>query len=250
MTILSAAVFSSVLAAAQQERIASFQITQALVSYEVVESTLTFTKKRVIGSNEDLSIDLNVSPGSAAGRLLISSSGFRTGVPLRDRSVRMILKSDEHHDITFDIMKIDGEDLAKVLRPSGEGLALKANLRDLTVDIVSPEKGTDRMVLRAGGKEARIEGKLRDDILNALRAETGQVRVAGKLTVAGASKIFDAAVSYIKTAGGGFSLSTVMDAAFTDFGITPPNVGVLVLSVPDHLLLKGSALITIKHESP
>jgi hypothetical protein len=200
--------------------------------------------KTTVGHNDNLFIELLGSPEMQA-KLVISATGFKTDKPMRDWSVKTLyLKSGQYPEITFEILKINGEPLSKVLHPLNKDMLLKADPRNETVDMLLPDKANAPLVLRVGGEELSVEGKLRNDILNAINADKGEIHLTGRLTVAGGSKDFDTAVSFQKIGNNEFALSTTIDAKFSDFGMSAPNLA-WVIEVHNALVLKGYAVIQV-----
>ena len=164
---------------------------------------------------------------------------------MRDWSVKTLyLKSDKYPEITFEILKIGGESISKALRPLNKNVDIKADPQNMTVDILIPDKENAPLVLRLGGEELLVDGKLREDILNAINADNGEIHVTGRLTVAGGAKDFDTAVAFKKIGNNEFVISAIINAAFTDFGMTAPNLSWFI-AVHNKLILKGHAIIQV-----
>ena len=245
MMFLAGIVLHSLLLTAQPIPAVKFRVTDAYVSYTAKETNLGSSIKTTVGRNDKLSLELNASPGNTQAKLLISSSGFKTDRPMRDWSVKTLyLKSSQYPEITFELLKVDGEPLAKVLRPVSKNIVIKANPQDTTVDLLMPDTANAPLILRVGKDDLVVEGKLRDDILNALHSDKGEIHVSGRLTVAGGSKDFDTAVSFKQTGPATFTLSTLIDAQFTDFGMTAPNLAWFI-SVHNKIALEGHAVLDI-----
>lgn len=245
MTNIPVIVLSAVLLSAGQDHITKFQLKQASVTYRVEESTFNLTKKTIVGRNEGIAFELHAAQDGTTGKLLIDSSTFKTGVPLRDRSVRQILKSKENPYIVFEVLTIEGQDLGKVFRPLRDSLDMKTGLKDMPIDLVKGEGRDGTVTLGIGGKDVRTEGKLKDVLNKALSANSGDVHVTGRLTVGGVSKVYNAVISFLWTRNNEMSLSTAINAKFSDFNIPPPNIGVVVLSTPDRVSLVGDAVVTV-----
>lgn len=245
MILLAGIVFHSMLIAARQNRAVEFRVTRAYVSYEAEETNLGSSLKTVIGRNDELNLDLLASPESVQAKLLISSSGFKTDRPMRDWSVRTLyLKSSQYPEITFALLKIDGEPIASVLHPANQTMVLKTSPQNATVTIRLPDKDNAPLVVQVGQERLLAEGRLREDILNALHSNTGKMHITGRLTVAGGSKDFDTTVSFQRTGDTTFALSTAIDARFTDFGMTAPDLAWFI-AVHNHLVLRGNAIIEV-----
>ena len=245
MILLAGIVLRAMLIAAPQKPIIEFRVSNAYVTYEAHETNLGSELKTVIGRNKDLSIELLASPENVAAKLLISSSGFKTDRPMRDWSVKTLyLKSGTYPEITFDILKIDGELLSKVLHPVNKSLVIKTALKNMIVDIIVPNKENTPLLLQAGGEKLLVEGKLRDDILNAINSDKGKIHLTGRLTVAGGSKDFDTAVSFNKIGDNKFAISTLIDAKFTDFGMSAPNLAWFI-AVRNRLILNGYGVVEV-----
>ncbi len=245
MVFLAGIVLHTVLIAAQQRTTTEFRITKAYVSYEARETNLGSSLKTTIGRNKDLSLLLLTSPEGTQAKLVISAAGFKTDRPMRDWSVKTLyLKSGTYPEITFAVTKIDGESLSKVLQPLQKGTALKADPIGMLVGLFVPDKEGASLLLRAGGEDIAIRGKLRDDILKAINTGKGDIPVTGKLTVAGGAKDFGTVVSFHKTGNNKFTLSTVIDAKFTDFGLSAPAIPWFI-EVHNNLVLQGHAIIEV-----
>ena len=245
MMFLAGIVLHSMLIAAGQRPVVEFRVTDAYVSYTAKETNLGSSIKTTVGRNDKLSLDLNASPGNTQAKLLISSSGFKTDRPMRDWSVKTLyLKASQYPEITFELLKVDGEPLSTVLRPINKNIVIKTNPQDTTVDLLMPETANAPLILSVGKDEFSVEGKLRDDILNALHSDKGEIHISGRLTVAGGSKDFDTAVSFKQTGPATFALYTLIDAQFTDFGMTAPNLAWFI-TVHNKIALEGHAVIEV-----
>lgn len=245
MVILAAIVLHSMLIAAQQRPVIEFRVTKAYVSYEAHETNLGSTLKTVIGQNDGLIINVPASPEKVQAKLVIQATGFKTDKPMRDWSVKTLyLKSGTYPEIIFEVLKIDGEPLSKILGPVEKNTTMKTSLQDMTVDILVPDKEDSPLVLRTEAGDMLIKGKLKEDILNALHADKGEIHVTGRLTVAGGSKDFDTTVSFNKTGNNEFTVSTKINARFTDFGMTAPTMPWFI-EVHNDLILRGHAVIDV-----
>ncbi len=242
MNLLPVCLIQAVLLSAAPGGATTVHVTDASVQYRVEERTFGTSPTVIVGRNGAVSLDLRVTPGAVSGKLLISSSKFKSDVPLRDVSVRMILQYFAYPDIEYEIQTINGDDLATDLRPVGDGLVLTGDLHDLTFALVPADGG---LRLRSGKSEARVEGKLKEAVEQSLRTGSGTVTVTGKLTIRGKSKTYESAVSIARTGASVLSLTAPIEAKFTDFGMSPPNVGVVLLTTPDKISLEGDALITL-----
>ena len=245
MVFLASVVLHAMLVMAPGHAGIAFRVTKAQVSYEAKETNLGSSLKKVVGRNRDLSITLHASPGSVRAELAVSSAGFKTDRPMRDWSVRnLYLKSGTYPEITFALLKIDGEDLSSVLRPVDKDIVLRAAPEDMTVVLLVPGSENAPLVLRTGGGDIAITGRLRNDILKIMAAGRGEIPVTGRLTVAGGSKVFDTTVSINRTGDRTFDLSTVIHAGFSDFGMSAPTM-YWFIAVHDALTLKGDCVIEI-----
>lgn len=245
MVILAGLLLHSMLVAAQPGSVIEFRVTNASVSYETHETNLGSSLKTVIGRNKDLSLRLNASPGGTQAGLVVAADGFKTDRPMRDWSVKTLyLKSGTYPEITFQVLKIDGEDISKVLRPTGKTVALKADPENMTVGILVPGTDGAPLLLRTEDDEVQILGKLRDDILRAIHTGKGDIPVTGRLTVTKGSKDFHAVVKFSQTGKNEFTLSTIIHAEFTDFGMTAP-VMPWFIEVHNDLILRGHAVIEV-----
>ena len=245
MLLLAGIVLHSLILTAQQRPVVEFRVTDAYVSYTAEETNLGSSLKTTVGRNDKLSLELNASPETTQAKLLISSSGFKTDRPMRDWSVKTLyLKSSQYPEITFELLKVDGEPLAKVLRPINKNIVMKTDPQNTTVALVLPAAASDPIILRVGNDELSVEGKLRDDILNALHSDKGEIHITGRLTVTGGSKDFDTAVSFKKTGADTFALSSIINAQFTDFGMTAPNLAWFI-AVHNKIVLEGHAVLDI-----
>ncbi len=245
MMFLAGIVLHSMLIAAGQRPVVKFRVTDAYVSYTAKETNLGSSIKTTVGRNDKLSLDLNASPGNTQAKLLISSSGFKTDRPMRDWSVKTLyLKASQYPEITFELLKVDGEPLSKVLLPINKNIVIKTNPQNTTVDLLMPDTANAPLILRVGKDEFSVEGKLKEDILNALHSDKGEIHINGRLTVAGGSKDFDTAVSFNKIGDNKFAISTLIDAKFTDFGMSAPNLAWFI-AVRNRLILNGYGVVEV-----
>ncbi len=245
MIFFAGILLHALLAATPQNASVTFRITDAYVSYEAHETHLGSSLETIRGRNNDLVLDLVPSRGNLQAKLLISGSGFKTDRPMRDWSVRTLyLKSSQYPEITFELLKIDGVPVASVLQPLQQTEPLKTSLQNVTVSMTVPDRDNAPMVIQVGQDKFLADGQLRKDILNALHSDTGEIHVTGRLTVTAGSKDFDTAVSFVRTGASTFSLSTVIPAAFTDFGMTAPSLSWFI-EVHNDLILRGHAVLEV-----
>ncbi len=246
MILFAGIVLHAMLVAAPQNASVTFRINDASVSYEAHETHLGSSMQTIIGRNKDIILEIAPSQGKLQAELLISGAGFKTDRPMRDWSVKTLyLKASEYPEITFDLLTIDGAPVASVLHPADQNtMLLKTSLQNLMVTITAPARNDDPMTIEVGDEKFLADGQLKKDILNALHSDTGEIHVMGKLTVTGGSKDFDTAVSFVRTGASTFSLSTVINAGFKDFGMNAPSLSWFI-EVHNALILRGHAVINV-----
>ncbi len=84
------------------------------------------------------------------------------------------------------------------------------------------------------------------DIDRVLGTDSGQVNLKAKISAAGGSKVYDVVVAYRSAGAGSIRFTTSIDAKFTDFGINPPRLGLILKTAPDRIELSGDLVFDVE----
>ena len=88
----------------------------------------------------------------------------------------------------------------------------------------------------------------RADIERVLSSDSGQVKLRAKLAAAGGSKVYDVVLAYRALGSNVIRFTTSIDARFTDFGIDPPRLGLILKTAPDKISLSGDLVFEVEKE--
>jgi hypothetical protein len=91
-----------------------------------------------------------------------------------------------------------------------------------------------------------VVGMTVEDIERVLGTDSGQVNLKARISAAGGSKVYDVAVAYRAAGSGSIRFTTAIDAKFTDFGINPPRLGLILKTAPDQIKLSGDLVFDVK----
>jgi polyisoprenoid-binding protein YceI len=174
------------------------KIEDGFVSYRVVAKSFLLISHTIIGTNREISGELEVLEDKISGRIVIPVPGFESGNTRRDRDVARFLKYPEHENIFFEVVEISEDELKSLLED-----------------------------------------------------KSGKVKLRGKLTVAGVSKIYDFNIKFQRMDD---QLAVTVDekeVRFTDFNIEPPAIqgfgpfSRVITSAPDQVFLTGKIIFKI-----
>lgn len=83
------------------------------------------------------------------------------------------------------------------------------------------------------------------DIEAVLGSERGEVPMKARITAAGGSKVFDMVLRFERAGENKLKCSTEVDAKFSDFGIKPPTLGLIIKRAPDAIKLSGELIYEV-----
>jgi hypothetical protein len=86
------------------------------------------------------------------------------------------------------------------------------------------------------------------DAARVLSADSGQVNIKARLSAAGGSEVYDVVLGFHAAGPNAIRFTTHIDAKFTDFGISPPRLGLILKRAPDDIDLSGDLTFTIEKE--
>jgi len=88
----------------------------------------------------------------------------------------------------------------------------------------------------------------RADLQRILHGDSGTANVKARISAAGGSKIYDIVLGFRPEGQDAVRLTTRIDAKFTDFGIDPPRLGLILKTAPDRIELSGDLVFSIEKE--
>ncbi len=86
------------------------------------------------------------------------------------------------------------------------------------------------------------------DIERVLESDSGEVNLKAKLAAAGGSKVYDVILAFRASGSNTIRFTTRIDAKFSDFGIKPPRLGLILKTAPDKIDLSGDLVFEIERE--
>jgi len=89
----------------------------------------------------------------------------------------------------------------------------------------------------------------KEDVERVLESDSGQVSLKAKISAAGGSKIYDIVLAFCRDGSDVIRFTTHVDAKFSDFGIKPPRLGLILKTAPDGIELSGDLVFEIERES-
>lgn len=81
-----------------------------------------------------------------------------------------------------------------------------------------------------------------------LRPDSGTVNLKARISAAGGSKVYDIAVDFRPVGRNSIRFTTRIDAKFSDFGIDPPRLGLILKTAPDRIELSGDLVFSVEKE--
>ncbi len=87
-----------------------------------------------------------------------------------------------------------------------------------------------------------------EDAARALDSDSGRVNLKAKISAAGGAKIYDVVLGFHRVDSHSIRLTTHIDAKFSDFGIKPPRLGLILKTAPDKIDLSGDLVFDIERE--
>jgi hypothetical protein len=90
-----------------------------------------------------------------------------------------------------------------------------------------------------------VIGIAAEDVARVLEADSGQVGLKARLTAAGGSKVYDVVLGFRRVGSNAIRFTTRIDAKFSDFGIDPPRLGLILKTAPDRIDLGGDLVFEI-----
>jgi hypothetical protein len=174
---------------------ATLTLTSGQVRYDVHLKTLGVGGDAVSAVNQRVIGRMSISErNQIEGGLIIPVIGFDSNNTKRDKDVANILKYKEHPAITFEVIEMNPQDVARVLAP-----------------------------------------------------DSGQVILKARITAAGESKVYEVVLEFRPAGANAVRFTTHIDAKFTDFGIKPPRLGLILKSAPDKIDLSGDLVFTVEN---
>ncbi|MBP2680725.1 MAG: hypothetical protein H6Q78_588 [Candidatus Krumholzibacteriota bacterium] len=176
---------------------ATLNLKSGYVRYEVHLKTLGVGGDEVSAVNRRVIGKISVSEGGRVeGGLIVPVIGFDSNNTRRDKDVANILKYKENPAITFEVVDMAPEDIARVFGP-----------------------------------------------------DSGQVNLKARIAAAGGSKIYDVVLAFRPVGATAVRFTTHIEAKFTDFGIDPPRLGLILKTAPDRIDLSGDLIFEIEREA-
>jgi hypothetical protein len=93
-----------------------------------------------------------------------------------------------------------------------------------------------------------VVGAAKEDIVRVLELDSGRVNLKGKVGAAGGSKVYDVVLDFRAAGPNMIRFTTHIDAKFSDFGIEPPRLGLILKTAPDRIDLSGDLVFEIEKE--
>ena len=93
-----------------------------------------------------------------------------------------------------------------------------------------------------------VAGMSLDDITRVLGSDSGRVGLKAKISAAGGSKVYDIVADFRATGPKEIRFMTRIDAKFSDFGIDPPRLGLILKTAPDKIELSGDLVFTVERK--
>jgi len=87
----------------------------------------------------------------------------------------------------------------------------------------------------------------RQDIDRVLGSDSGQVNLKTKITAAGGSKVYDTVLDFRSEAANTIRFTTHIVGKFSDFGISPPRLGLILKTAPDRIDLSGDLVFEVEN---
>jgi len=88
-----------------------------------------------------------------------------------------------------------------------------------------------------------------EDLERVLQSDSGRVALKAKISAAGGSKVYDVILAFRTARSKEIRFTTHIDAKFSDFGIKPPRLGLILKTAPDRIELSGELVFEIERES-
>jgi hypothetical protein len=176
---------------------ATLVLKSGYVRYEVHLKTLGVGGDDVSAVNRGVIGKITVSEvGQVEGGLIVPVIGFDSNNTRRDKDVANILKYKEHPAITFEVVEMAQQDIARVFEP-----------------------------------------------------DSGQVNLKARISAAGGSKVYDVVLAFRPAGGNTIRFTTHIEAKFTDFGMDPPRLGLILKTAPDKIGLSGDLVFEVEKEA-
>ncbi len=86
------------------------------------------------------------------------------------------------------------------------------------------------------------------DIQRILQPDSGTATIQAKISAAGGSKVYDVVLGFRPEGEGAIEFTMRIDAKFSDFGIDPPRLGLILKTAPDKIELSGDLVFSIEKE--
>jgi len=88
-----------------------------------------------------------------------------------------------------------------------------------------------------------------EDVEGVLHSDSGRVALKARISAAGGSKVYDVILAFRSARSNEIRFTTHIDAKFSDFGIKPPRLGLILKTAPDRIELSGELVFEIERES-
>ncbi len=88
-----------------------------------------------------------------------------------------------------------------------------------------------------------------EDVERVLQSDSGRVALKARISAAGGSKVYDVVLAFRPDGSKAIRFTTHIGAEFSDFGIKPPRLGLILKTAPDRIELSGELVFEIERES-
>lgn len=189
--------------------------------------------------------------------MLLSASTARS----EGRALTLHLSSGNvRYEVTTRTLGIGGDDVSAVNRAVSGTIYVTEEGRiegGLIVPVVAFDSNNSRRdrdvanILKYKEYPAitvEVAGLTGEAIRRVAESDSGRVDVRAKITAAGGSKVYEAVLEFHAQGRNAIRFTTRIEAKFSDFGIEPPRLGLILKTAPDRILLSGDLVFDVTKE--